>query len=139
MGDPTRDVPVVAAGIDVVDLTAAVLQFGTGAIGGIATTRRLASAIVEVEFATPDLLATILLAGDNPRLWEIVVNDGQSGRTIPPGREPYEAKAAVFLDAVKGPTRPASSCPTRTLFGPDRLTRAVAAAVGRAGRSAVRR
>ena len=44
-----RDEPVVPPGADVVDATAAVLRFETGAVGSFANTRRLASAVVEFE------------------------------------------------------------------------------------------
>jgi myo-inositol 2-dehydrogenase / D-chiro-inositol 1-dehydrogenase len=129
----TREEPVVPAGTDVVDATAAVLRFETGAIGSFANTRRLASAVVEVELAASDLLITIRRSGDDPGGWEVVIDDGKSVRRIPPGRDPYEAQAAVFLDAVE------SNDPTRVLSSyvdalkTDRLTRAVVAATGRAG------
>ena len=48
----TREEPVVPAGVDVVDATAAVLRFESGAIGSFANTRRLASAVIEVELAS---------------------------------------------------------------------------------------
>jgi predicted dehydrogenase len=129
----TREEPVVPSGADVVDATAAVVRFETGAVGSFANTRRLASAVVEVELAAADLLITIRRVGDNPGTWEVVIDDGQRVRTIPPGRDPYEAQAAAFLDAVE------SADPTRVLstYGDalqtDRLTRAVVAATGRPG------
>jgi len=129
----TREEPVVPAGADLVDATAAVLRFETGAVGSFANTRRLASAVVEVELAASDLLITIRRVGDHPGTWEVVIDDGRSVRTIPPGRDPYEAQAAAFLDAVE------AADPTRVLatYGDalqtDRLTRAVVAATGRPG------
>jgi myo-inositol 2-dehydrogenase/D-chiro-inositol 1-dehydrogenase len=129
----TRDEPVVPAGADVVDATAAVLRFDIGAVGTFANTRRLASAVVEVELAASDLLVTIRRVGDDPGIWEVVIDDGRSVRTIPPGRDPYEAQAAVFLDAVEAgdPTRVLSSY--SDALRTDRLTRAVVAATGRGG------
>jgi predicted dehydrogenase len=129
----TREEPVVPAGADVVDATAAVLRFETGAVGTFANTRRLASAVVEVELAASDLLIKIRRVGDHPGTWEVVIDDGRSVRIIPPGRDPYEAQAAAFLDAVE------AADPTRVLstYGDaletDRLTRAVVAATGRPG------
>jgi predicted dehydrogenase len=129
----TRDEPVVPEGADVVDATAAVLRFDTGAVGSFANTRRLASAVVEVELAASDMLITIRRVGDDPGSWEVVMDDGRAVRTIPPGRSPYEAQAAVFLDAVEAgdPTRVLSSY--SDALQTDRLTRAVVAATGRPG------
>ena len=129
----TREEPVVPAGADVVDATAAVLRFETGAVGSFANTRRLASAVVEVELACSDLLITIRRVGDDPGTWEIVFDDGRSVRTVPPGGDPYEAQAAAFLDAVEAgdPTGVLSSY--SDALQTDRLTRAVVAATGRAG------
>jgi hypothetical protein len=52
---------------------------------------------------------------------------------MPPGRDPYERQAEVFLDAVEAgdPTRVLSSY--ADALRTDRLTRAVVAATGRAG------
>jgi len=130
----TRDEPVVPHGADVVDATAAVLRFETGAVGSFANTRRLASAVVEVELAASDLLITIRRIGEeDPGAWEVVIDDGRSVRSVPPGRSPYEAQAAVFLDAIEAgdPTRVLSSY--SDALQTDRLTRAVVAATGRAG------
>ena len=129
----TREEPVVPAGADVVDATAAVLRFESGAIGSFANTRRLASAVVEVELASAELLTTIRRIGDHPGSWEVSFNDGRATRTLPPARDPYEVQAAAFLDAVE------ASDPTRVLSSysdalrTDRLTRAVVAATGRSG------
>ncbi|HEY8990240.1 MAG TPA: Gfo/Idh/MocA family oxidoreductase [Candidatus Limnocylindrales bacterium] len=129
----TRAEPVVPAGADVVDATAALLRFESGAVGSFANTRRLASAVVEVELAAADLLITIRRVGDAPGSWEIVFDDGRSARTVPPGRDPYEAQAAIFLDAVEAgdPTRVLSTY--ADALRTDRLTRVVVAATGRAG------
>ena len=129
----TRQEPVVPAGADVVDATAAVVLFETGAVGSFANTRRLASARVEVELAAADLLITIRRVDDAPGSWAIDIDDGTGVRTIPPGRDPYEAQAEAFLDAV------AAGDPARVLatyadaLRTDRLTRAVVAATGRPG------
>jgi predicted dehydrogenase len=129
----TREEPVVPAGADVVDATAAVLRFESGAVGSFANTRRLASGVVEVEIAASDLLITIRRSGDDPGGWEAVFDDGGPVHTIPPGRDPYEAQAEVFLNAVEAndPTRVLSTYADALLT--DRLTRTVVAATGRAG------
>jgi myo-inositol 2-dehydrogenase/D-chiro-inositol 1-dehydrogenase len=129
----TREEPVVPAGADVVDATAAVLRFDTGAVGSFTNTRRIGSAVIEVEIAAPDLLITVRKVGEDQRAWDVVVDDGRAARTISPGRDPYEAQAAAFLDAVQAgdPTRVLSSY--ADALKTDRLTRAVVAATGRAG------
>ena len=129
----TREEPVVPAGADVVDATAAVLRFETGAIGSFANTRRIASAVVEVELASAELLTTIRRVGDHPGAWEVSFDDGRSIRTVPPGRDPYEVQAEAFLDAVEAgdPGRVLSSY--TDALKTDRLTRAVVAATGRSG------
>jgi myo-inositol 2-dehydrogenase/D-chiro-inositol 1-dehydrogenase len=129
----TRDEPVVPEGADVVDATAAVLRFESGAVGSFANTRRLASAVVEIELAASDLLVTIRRVGDDPGSWEVAIDDGRSARTIPPGRSPYEAQAAVFLDAVEAGDPARVLSPYADALQTDRLTRAVVAATGRAG------
>ncbi len=128
-----RDEPIVPPGADVVDATAALLQFETGAVGSFANTRRLSSAVIEFELASADLITTIRRAGESPGSFEVSFADGQSVRTLPPGRDPYESQAAVFLDAVEAadPTRVLSSY--GDALATDRLTRAVVAATGRPG------
>jgi myo-inositol 2-dehydrogenase/D-chiro-inositol 1-dehydrogenase len=129
----TRDEPVVPEGTDVVDATAAVLRFETGAVGSFANTRRLASAVVEIELAAAGLLITIRRAGDEPGGFAVTIDDGTDPRTIPPGRDPYEAQAARFLDAVEAgdPARVFSTY--ADALRTDRLTRAVVVATGRPG------
>ena len=128
-----RDEPVVPAGADVVDATAALLHFETGAVGSFANTRRLASAVVEFELASADLITTIRRVGDGPGTFEVSFADGRSVRTLAPGRDPYETEAEAFLDAVEAgdPARVLSSY--GDAVATDRLTRAVVAATGRPG------
>jgi myo-inositol 2-dehydrogenase/D-chiro-inositol 1-dehydrogenase len=129
----TREEPVVPEGTDVVDATASVLRFESGAVGSFANTRRIASGVVQVEIAATDLLITIGRSGDDPGGWEAKFDDGGPTHTIPPGRDPYEAQAEVFLDAVgaNDPSRVLSTYADALLT--DRLTRAVVTATGRAG------
>ena len=129
----TRAEPVVPAGADVVDATAAVLRFETGAVGTFANTRRLASAVVAIEIAAPELLITIRRVGDAPGSWAVDFDDGGRSRTIPPGRDPYEVQAAAFLDAVERGDPGAVLSSYADALETDRLTRAVVAATGRAG------
>jgi myo-inositol 2-dehydrogenase / D-chiro-inositol 1-dehydrogenase len=129
----TRDEPVVPEGANVVDATAAVLRFDAGAIGSFANTRRLAADVVSIELAAADLLITVRRVGDAPGGFAIGIEDGSAPRTIQPGRDPYEAQAARFLDAVEAgdPTRVFSTY--ADALRTDRLTRAVVAATGRPG------
>ena len=128
-----RDEPVLPPGTDVVDATAALLQFESGALGSFANTRRLASAVVEFELASAELLTTIRRVGEGPGTFEVTFADGRSVRTVPPGRDPYETQAEAFLDAVEAddPAKVLSSY--RDALATDRLTRAVVAATGRPG------
>lgn len=128
-----RDEPVAPPGADVVDATAAVLRFASGAVGSFANTRRLASAVVEFELASADLITTVRRVGDGPGTFEVSFADGRSDRVVPPGRDPYEIEAEVFLDAVEAgdPDRVLSSY--ADALETDRLTRSVVAATGRPG------
>jgi predicted dehydrogenase len=128
-----REEPVVPAGADVVDATAAVLRFDSGAIGSFANTRRLAGATIDISFASDGLLTTIRRAGTEPGGWAIDLDDGQSVVTRPAGRDPYESQAEAFLDAVDAgdPSRVLSSYADAVQT--HRLTRAVVAATGRGG------
>jgi len=128
-----REEPVMPPGADVVDATAALLRFETGAVGSFANTRRLASAVVEFELASADLITTVRRAGEGPGSFEVSFTDGRDVRTLPPVRDPYEAQAEAFLDAVEAadPDRVLSSY--ADALKTDRLTRAVVAATGRPG------
>ena len=128
--DPAASPPTV----DVVDATAALLRFDGGAIGSFANTRRLASAVIELEFVSDDLLTTFRRDPDGgPGGWTVTFDEGGKVEEVPAGRDPYEVQAEAFLDAV------AAGDPTRVLssYGDalrtDRLTRAVVAATGAPG------
>jgi myo-inositol 2-dehydrogenase/D-chiro-inositol 1-dehydrogenase len=129
----TRREPVTPAGADVVDATAAVLRFDTGAVGTFANTRRQATHTVAISLTGDGPRTTIRRTSPLPGIWEVVIEDGTSVTTMPPGRDPYERQAEVFLDAVEAgdPTRVLS--PYADALRTDRLTRAVVAATGRAG------
>jgi myo-inositol 2-dehydrogenase / D-chiro-inositol 1-dehydrogenase len=128
-----REEPVVPPGADVVDATAALLQFETGAIGSFANTRRLASAVVEFELASAELITTVRRVGDDPGSFEVSFADARSVRTVPPGRDPYEVQAEAFLDAVEADDSGRVLSSYSDALKTDRLTRAVVAATGRRG------
>jgi myo-inositol 2-dehydrogenase/D-chiro-inositol 1-dehydrogenase len=129
----TQEHPFVPAGVNLVDATAAVLRFETGAVGSFANTRRIATDAVEFELACADLLLTIRKLPEAQTTWQVTVADGTSVRTIDPGRDPYEVQAEAFLDAVDAgdPSRVLSSYADAVKT--DRLTRSVVAATGHAG------
>ncbi len=128
-----RDEPVVPEGADVVDATAAVLRFDSGAVGSFANTRRLAGATIDISFASDGLLTTVRRAGTEPGGWAIDFDDGAGVVTRSAERDPYEIQAEAFLDAVDAgdPTRVLSSYADAVKT--HRLTRAVVAATGRGG------
>lgn len=128
-----RDDAASPPGVDVVDSTAAIVRFVGGAIGSFANTRRLASAVVDLEFASDGLLTTIRRdPSGGPTAWSARFDEGSAGgpRVVPVRRDPYEVQAEAFLDAVEAgdPTRVLSSY--ADALKTDRLTRAVVAATG---------
>ena len=130
----TRDRAASPAGVDVADATAAVLRFDGGAIGSFANTRRLASAVIEVEFVSDGLLTTMQKRPDRGQGdWHARFDDGTTVRAIHAEADPYERQAAAFLDAVEAgdPARALSTY--RDALETDRLTRAVVAATGSPG------
>jgi myo-inositol 2-dehydrogenase/D-chiro-inositol 1-dehydrogenase len=128
-----RDEPTVPPGADVVDATAAVLRFGSGAVGSFANTRRQATSTVEISFTSNGLLTTIRRTASDPAAWEITFADDRSAVTHPPGRDPFETQAAAFLDAVDAGDPDRVLSPYGDAVKTDRLTRAVVAATGRGG------
>lgn len=129
----TRDEPVVPEGADVVDATSAVLRFESGAVGSFANTRRLASHMVDISFASDGLLTTIRRTSPAPGAWEVSVHDGRQQVTMRPGRDPYERQAEVFLDAIDAGDPSAVLSTYADALRTDALTRAVVTATGRPG------
>ena len=130
----TRDPLGSPRGVDVADSTAAVLRFSSGAIGSFANTRRLASAVIEVEFISDGLLTTLEKRAERGQGdWHARFDDGTTMRAIRAEADPYETQAAVFLDAVE------TGDPARVLstyadaLKTDRLTRDVVTATGAPG------
>ncbi|MEJ7748636.1 MAG: Gfo/Idh/MocA family oxidoreductase [Candidatus Limnocylindrales bacterium] len=128
-----RDDPVVPEGADVVDATSAVLRFETGAVGSFANTRRLASHVVDISFASDGLLTTVRRTGTETGRFEVIFQDGRSTVTVAPGRDPYEHQAEVFLDAVEARDPSLVLSSYSDALETDRLTRAVVAATGHSG------
>jgi len=130
----TRDLLGSPRGVDVADSTAAVLRFTGGAVGSFANTRRLASAVIEIEFISDGFLTTFEKRAERGQGdWHARFDDGTTVRAIRAERDPYETQAAAFLDAVEArdPGRVLSTYGDALLT--DRLTRAVVAATGAPG------
>jgi myo-inositol 2-dehydrogenase/D-chiro-inositol 1-dehydrogenase len=125
--------PVTPPGADVADASAAVLRYESGAVGTFANTRRMATHLVDMEFASDGLRTTIRRPTPLPGPWEIAFADGRSIRTLPPGRDPYEIQAERFLDAVDAGDPTAVFSTYADALRTDGLTRAVVAATGRPG------
>ncbi len=129
----TGGAPAVADGVPLVDATASLLRFASGAIGTFSNSRRLASNDIALELAADGLWIAIRKTMGPQTDWEVTIDDGVARRVIPPGRDPYEVQAEAFLDAVL------ASDPGRVLatyadaLRTDRLTRAVVAAAGHGG------
>ena len=120
--------------MDVADSSAAVLRFAGGAIGSFANTRRLATAVIEVELISDGLLTRLTKRSERGQGdWHASFDDGTAIQAIAAERDPYELQAAAFLDAVEAddPDRLLSSY--ADALRTDRLTRAVVRATGRPG------
>jgi myo-inositol 2-dehydrogenase / D-chiro-inositol 1-dehydrogenase len=130
----TRDPAGSPPGVDVADATAAVLRFDGGAIGSFANSRRLASAVIEVEFVADGLLTTLEKRPDRGQGdWHARFDNGTTVRAIRAEADPYKRQAAVFLDAVEAGDRDGVLSTYRDALATDRLTRAVVAATGLPG------
>ena len=130
----TRDPLGSPRGVNVVDSSVAALRFASGAVGSFANTRRIASAVIEVEFVSDGLLTTLTKRPDRGQGdWHARFDDGTVIRAISAERDPYETQAAAFLDAVDAgdPGRVLSTY--ADALQTDRLTRAVVAATGAPG------
>jgi myo-inositol 2-dehydrogenase/D-chiro-inositol 1-dehydrogenase len=129
-----RDPLPTPSGIDVADSTAAVLRFDRGAIGSFANTRRISTAVIQMEFISDGLLTTLAKAPDRGHGdWRATFDDGTVIRALHAARDPFEIQAAAFLDAVEAgnPGRVLSTY--ADALRTDQLTRAVLAATGAPG------
>jgi len=130
----TRDPAASPPGVDVADGTAAVLRFASGAIGSFANSRRLASAVIEVEFISDGLLTTLEKRAERGQGdWHARFDDGSNVRAIRAEADPYERQAAAFLDAVERGDVDGVLCSYEDALRTDRLTRAVVGATGARG------
>jgi myo-inositol 2-dehydrogenase / D-chiro-inositol 1-dehydrogenase len=119
---------------DVADAAAAVLRFATGAVGSFASAHRLASASIEVEFASDGLLTTVRKNPDGGQGdWHVSFDDGHRVLDLRAERDPYEIQAAAFLDALDAGDPGLVLSSYRDALKTDRLTRAVVAATGAPG------
>jgi len=130
----TRDPLGSPRGVDVADSSAAVLRFTGGAVGSFANTRRIASAVIDVEFVSDGLLTTLTKRPDRGQGdWHVNFDNGTAIRSISAERDPYEIQAAVFLDAVEWNDPGGVLSTYGDALATDRLTRAVVAATGATG------
>ncbi len=130
----SRDGAASPAGIDVADSTAAVLKFEGGGVGSFANSRRLASAVIEVEFVSDGLLTRLTKRPDRGQGdWHATFDNGTVIHAIRAERDPYEIQAAAFLDAVEAGNPALVLSTYADALRTDRLTRAVVAATGARG------
>jgi predicted dehydrogenase len=130
----TRDPAASPPTVDVADSSAAVLRFANGAIGSFANTRRLATAVIEVELISDGLLTRLTKRPERGQGdWHASFDDGTSIHVIAAESDPYELQAAAFLDAVEADDPSAVLSTYADALLTDRLTRAVVAATGRTG------
>jgi myo-inositol 2-dehydrogenase/D-chiro-inositol 1-dehydrogenase len=125
----TRDPAGSPPSVDVADSSAAILRFADGAIGSFANTRQIGTAVIEVEFVSDGLLTRLSKRPDRGQGdWHVSFDDGTVIRAIRAERDPYEAQAAAFLDAVETDDPSAVLSTYGDALLTDRLTRAVVAA-----------
>ncbi len=130
----TRDPAASPPTVDVADSSAAVLRFANGAIGSFANTRRLATAVIEVELISDGLLTRLTKRPERGQGdWHASFDDGTAIHAIAAETDPYELQAAAFLDAVEADDPSAVLSTYADALQTDRLTRAVVAATGRPG------
>jgi len=130
----TRDLTATTPGVDVADSSAAVLRFETGAVGSFANTRRIATAVIEVEIVSDGLLTRISKRPDRGQAdWHATFDDGTVIRAVTAECDPYEKQAAAFLDAVEWADPSGVLSTYADALRTDRLTRAVVAATGAPG------
>ena len=126
----TRDPAASPGGVDVVDATASTLRFERGAVGAFANTRRLATGVVEMAFASDGLLTTMSKGDLSQGDWHVTFEDGNTREDRHAHADPYEIQAAAFLDAVEARDAERLLCSYADALRTDRLTRAVVAATG---------
>jgi predicted dehydrogenase len=115
---------------DVDDLAAAVLRFETGGVGSFTNTSILASSVIELDLLADGARTTIRQDGLR---WTLAVDDGAGSADVAVARDPYEAQAEAFLDAVDRGDAGAVLSSYADALRTDRLTRSVVAAAGSRG------
>jgi predicted dehydrogenase len=127
----TRDPLASPVTVDVADSSAAVLRFESGAVGSLANTRRLSTAVIEVEIISDGLLTRLSKHPDRGQGdWHASFDDGTVIRAVSAECDPYEKQAAAFLDAVEWADPGGVLSSYEDALKTDRLTRAVVAATG---------
>ena len=130
----TRDLGSTTPGVDVADSSVAVLRFETGAVGSFANTRKIATAVIEVEIVSDGLLTRLSKHADRGQGdWHASFDDGTVIRAISAECDPYEKQAAAFLDAVEWADPRRILCNYADALRTDQLTRAVVAATSAPG------
>ena len=123
-----------SAGPAVAEAAAAALRFGGGAVGSFTSAHRLASASIEITFASDGLLTSLRKDPDGGQGdWHVSFDDGHQVLDLRTERDPYEIQAAAFLDAVEGGGPDLVLSTYADALKTDRLTRAVVAATGALG------
>ena len=120
--------------VDVADSSAAVIRFETGAVGSFANTRKISTAVIEIEIVSDGLLTRLSKHPDRGQGdWHASFDDGTVIRAITAECDPYEKQAAAFLDAVEWADPGGVLCTYEDALKTYRLTRAVVAATGAPG------
>jgi predicted dehydrogenase len=130
----TRDLATSTPDVDVADSSAAVIRFETGAVGSFANTRKISTAIIEIEIVSEGLLTRLSKHPDRGQGdWHASFDDGTVIRAVSAECDPYEKQAAAFLDAVEWADPGGVLCTYEDALRTYRLTRAVVAATGAPG------
>ena len=87
--------------LDVADVGSALLRFDGGTIAAFANSCISPLGHVEMEFVSDGLTTTLRLGGEWPRTkWTATFEDQAGVEVVTAERDPYEAQAEAFLDAV---------------------------------------
>ena len=87
--------------LDVADVGSALLRFDGGTIAAFANSCISPLGHVEMEFVSDGLTTTLRLGGEWPRTkWTATFEDQAGVEVVAAERDPYEAQAEAFLDAV---------------------------------------
>ena len=130
----TRDPLASPLSVDVADSSAAVLRFAAGAVGSFANTRRLATAVIEVEFVSDGLLTKLSKHPDRGQGdWHASFDDGTVIRAITAEADPYEQTGRGLPRRGRGADPDGVLSSYGDALRTDRLTRAVVAATGQPG------